>query len=151
MKQIIMSNLLLTTLLSLGLPTNLESHNIYSDNASSPDRNVLMSTILLRPVENPSTHVARGRLLSGGDVDIIIDSAQDDDNSHTLLFSEGRKEGQSGTKDSDDTADIGHRDESCIVIDKCAYCTDFKNNPSGACRDTGRRERVECEYFTGKR
>merc|ERR1712150_114566 len=41
-----------------------------------------------------------------------------------------------------ETVDVRQHD------DNCAYCSDFTKNPSAACKATGRRERVECEYFS---
>jgi len=134
--------------LTLVLPTNYASHASHANYANFFGRKLPQVKIT---ANNRASHVSedhRRELLS--DLETIISSTNDDDYfSATLQFTEEEQnEGEPGSIDLnlDETLDDHQYDVRCVVVEECAYCSDYKNDASPICQNTGRREKIECTF-----
>jgi len=148
--------------LILVLPTNNANSVNNANNANLAGWSLRKT--LTTPANGPASHVAeyRRRVLSS-DLETLLHSTEDDDGSDhdssaTLQFSEdelNKRESESiesGSVDAnaDETSGVHRHDGKCVVIEECAYCSDYKNDASDECKATGRRERIECNFLSSE-
>jgi len=141
--------------LALLVPTSNANNVNVANTANIPSSN--LRHILTTPTNNHASLAAEyhRRVLSAA-LETVLDSKNDDDtsdNSHTLQFNdddvsekklESTESGSSVDANPDETSGGNQNDGECVVIDECAYCSDYKNDASEKCQVTGRRERIEC-------
>jgi len=144
--------------LALVLTTSNANKVNFANSANLAGR--MLRKTLTAPADNPASLVAEyHRRALSSDLDSIIDSEDGDDSSdhsHTLQFSDDEwseaklvsTESGSVNAKPDETSDDHEYDGECVVINECAYCSNFKNDTSEHCQATGRRERIECTFLS---